>query len=371
MRLAANSGSTDIIVIPTFSASAPRFVSPSAALDLALLMATPAKPAEPKRNPKELQKEGVTKWLSTVVSRLVNEWTPQKCQSLFTEDELIELCYRTRETFWMQQVMVEVQAPVSICGDVHGQFEDLLMLFKINGYPDKKKYVFLGDYVDRGDFNLEVITLLFAYKVLYPNDLTLLRGNHESRSTNIQYGFYTECKKRYSTVLFESFQMAFYCMPLCALVNQKIICMHGGISEDLTRFDLMKLIQRPCEIPDMSIIADLTWSDPNPEISGYQDSPRGAAHLFGEDALKSFCRQLDIDLVVRAHQVIPAGYEFFGDRHLVTIFSAPFYQRQTPMNSASVLHVSKDLECSFSIMRPEKKKEETKTTGRSSSDRSK
>jgi diadenosine tetraphosphatase ApaH/serine/threonine PP2A family protein phosphatase len=163
-------------------------------------------------------------------------------------------------------------------------------------------------------------------------------------------------------------------MPLCALVNQKIICMHGGISEDLTNFELvsecmlsranakfqMKLIQRPCEIPDMSIIADLTWSDPNPEISGYQESPRGAAHLFGEDALRSFCKQLGIDLVVRAHQVgyesfhterlcigvlqvIPAGYEFFGERHLVTIFSAPFYQRQSPPNSASVLSVSKDL----------------------------
>lgn len=154
---------------------------------------------------------------------------------------------------------------------------------------------------------------------MYPNELMLLRGNHESRPTNMQYGFYNEVRRRYTPVLFECFQMAFYCMPLCGLVEKRILCMHGGISEQFTSFDSVRVpglhsqgdsrflqigkILRPCDIPDIGVIADFTWSDPNPEVSNYEESPRGAANIFGEKALKEFCQRLSIELVVRAHQV--------------------------------------------------------------------
>ncbi|CAJ0571618.1 unnamed protein product, partial [Mesorhabditis spiculigera] len=315
------------------------------------------------------RKDKIKKWLQTVIDRLTKDWKPVLCQSLFTETELIELCYRARETFWSQKCLIEVNAPVNICGDVHGQFEDLLALFALNGFPPDKHYLFLGDYVDRGPYSLEVMVLLFAYKVLYPKEVTLLRGNHESRPVNMQYGFYLEVKKRYSVNLYECFQYAFYCMPFCALVDKRILCMHGGISEELQDFNQLEKIERPCDIPDLGIIADLTWADPEPTIQGYEESPRGAARIFGAQALKTFCQTHGIDLVVRAHQVVQDGYEFFADRHLVTIFSAPYYCGQFD-NAACVLSVSKDLvlllfstlntrtnfqEIAFSIHRPNPK----------------
>ncbi|TKR77458.1 hypothetical protein L596_018429 [Steinernema carpocapsae] len=309
-------------------------------------------PSKVQDAPKQANaRENVQRWLQTVIDRLTKDWKPALCQSLFTEQELIELCYRTRETFWMQPTMIEVSAPVNICGDIHGQYEDLIALFTQNGFPPEKKYLFLGDYVDRGPYSIEVMVLLFAYKVLYPDEITLLRGNHESRPVNMQYGFFLECKKRYSTVLYECFQFAFYTMPFCARVEKKILCMHGGISEDLGSLKQLEKIERPCDIPDLGVLADLTWADPDPNIQGYEESPRGAARIFGPDALKAFCKLHGLELIVRAHQVVEEGYEFFGDRHLVTIFSAPNYCGQFN-NAAAVLNVSKELQCSFTIHRP-------------------
>ncbi|KAK0407001.1 hypothetical protein QR680_018939 [Steinernema hermaphroditum] len=283
------------------------------------------------------KKEGIRQWLKSVVRRLIKDWKPMLCQSLFTEKEIIELCYRARESFWMQSTMVEVPGPVNICGDIHGQYEDLLALFVQNGFPPEK--------------NIEVMVLLFAYKVLYPNQVILLRGNHESRPVNMQYGFFLECKKRYSNALYECFQLAFSTMPFCARVEKKILCMHGGISEDLASLKQLERIERPCDIPDLGVLADLTWADPDPSIRGYEDSPRGAARIFGEDALKAFLKLHNLELIVRAHQVVEDGYQFFADRQLVTIFSAPNYCGQFN-NAAAVLTVTADLQCSFTIHRP-------------------
>uniref|UniRef100_A0AC34F1Q9 Serine/threonine-protein phosphatase n=1 Tax=Panagrolaimus sp. ES5 TaxID=591445 RepID=A0AC34F1Q9_9BILA len=292
----------------------------------------------------------VRRRIQSIVDRLTKSWKPELSQKLFTEEEIHELCYRARETFWMQPALIEVKAPVKVCGDIHGQFEDLLAIFNLNEFPPRHRYLFLGDYVDRGPYSIEVITLLFAYKVLYPEEIVLLRGNHESRPVNMQYGFYMECKKRYSLTLYESFQYAFYCMPFCARINQRILCMHGGISEDLTDFKQLERIERPCDIPDLGILADLTWADPDPQVKGFEESPRGAARIFGPDALKEFCNTLGLELIIRAHQVVEDGYEFFADKMLVTIFSAPNYCGQFE-NSGCVLNISRDLVCSFNIFR--------------------
>lgn len=184
-----------------------------------------------------------------------------------------------------KSIHFQIEAPIKICGDLHGQFEDLLALFELNGWPPESRYLFLGDYVDRGPFSVEVISLLFALTVLYPTKVYLLRGNHESRPVNMQYGFFMECKKRYSVKLYETFQTAFYCMPLFAVVSRRIICMHGGISEDLHHLNQIDRIERPCDIPEVGVIADLTWADPDANVKYYGESPRGAGRSFGVDAV--------------------------------------------------------------------------------------
>ncbi|EGT58420.1 hypothetical protein CAEBREN_08541 [Caenorhabditis brenneri] len=283
------------------------------------------------------EKNPVINFLNSILERL-KWWSPGNCQKLFHETELVELCYRARESFWRGKVKLEIDAPVNICGDIHGQFEDLLAIFELAGQCPENKYLFLGDYVDRGPFSIEVITLLFTLHVLYPDRMLLLRGNHESRPVNMQYGFYLECRKRYSEKLYDAFQLAFYCMPLCAVVHKKIICMHGGISEDLIDLAQLEKVDRPCDIPDIGVIADLTWADPDDKVPGYGGSPRGAGRSFGPEAVKQFLNMHNLELVVRAHQVVMDGYEFFAEKKLVTIFSAPAYCGQFE-NAGVVLKV--------------------------------
>mmetsp|Transcript_16655 Transcript_16655/g.21050 ORF Transcript_16655/g.21050 Transcript_16655/m.21050 type:complete len:186 (+) Transcript_16655:96-653(+) len=150
-----------------------------------------------------------------------------------SEAEIRELCYRSREIFISQPILLELEAPIKICGDVHGQYYDLLRLFEYGGFPPEANYLFLGDYVDRGKNSLETIILLLAYKVKFKENFFLLRGNHECGQINRIYGFYDECKRRYSIRIWKEFQDVFNCMPIAALIDDKILCMHGGLSPEL------------------------------------------------------------------------------------------------------------------------------------------
>lgn len=312
----------------------------------------------------ELPSSGkVHDFLRSIVTRLTDEWMPGNCQTLIEEKEILEVAYRARELFWKGKMKLDVEAPVTICGDIHGQFEDLLLMFSTYGFPhippqDPKamahNYLFLGDYVDRGPFSIEVITLLFSLHLLYPDKVSLLRGNHESRPVNMQYGFYFECSRRFSVNLYETFQHAFHCMPVCAIVGKRIICMHGGISEDLKTMDQFDLFERPCDVPDLGMISDLCWADPVHTISDgmYAESPRGAGRLFGPKAVEDFLDRHNLDLVVRAHQVVMDGFEFFANGLLVTIFSAPSYCGHFD-NLAAVLRVDSNMVCSINVFAPE------------------
>lgn len=176
------------------------------------------------------------------------------------ENEITYLCNQAREILINQPILLELEAPLKICGisqsiliyigDIHGQYFDLLRLFEYGGFPPDSNYLFLGDYVDRGKQSLETICLLLAYKIKYPENFFILRGNHECASINRIYGFYDECKRRYSVRLWKTFTDCFNCLPVVAIIDEKIICMHGGLSPELRDMDQIKAIMRPTDIPD-------------------------------------------------------------------------------------------------------------------------
>ncbi|ELA42936.1 serine/threonine-protein phosphatase PP1-alpha catalytic subunit [Vittaforma corneae ATCC 50505] len=268
-----------------------------------------------------------------------------------SEQEVIQLCKESQGIFERQSVLLEIKAPVKICGDIHGQYGDLLSLFEFGGFPPESNYLFLGDYVDRGRQSLECICLLLAYKIKYPNNFFLLRGNHECASINRIYGFYDECKRRYSINLWKIFTECFDWLPIAALIDRRILCMHGGISPDLKSLDQIRRIKRPTDVPDKGLLCDLLWSDPEKNIVGWGENDRGVSVTFGADVVEDFLEMVNIDLICRAHQVVEDGYEFFADKGLVTLFSAPNYCGEFE-NSGVIMNVDERLCCSFQVLKP-------------------
>ncbi|KAJ2239966.1 type 1 serine/threonine-protein phosphatase catalytic subunit glc7, partial [Coemansia sp. RSA 455] len=232
------------------------------------------------------------------------------------EAEIHWLCVTAREIFINQPVLLELEAPIKICGDIHGQYYDLLRLFEYGGFPPEANYLFLGDYVDRGKQSLETISLLLAYKIKYPENFFILRGNHESACINRIYGFYDECKRRYNIKLWKTFTDCFNCLPIAAIIDEKIFSMHGGLSPDLISMEQIKRIMRPTDVPDTGLLCDLLWSDPDKDIQGWSENDRGVSFTFGPDIVYKFLQKHDLDLVCRAHQVVEDGYEFFAKRKL-------------------------------------------------------
>lgn len=272
-----------------------------------------------------------------------------------TEGQLKALCTTVREVFLQQNPLLELEAPLKICGDVHGQYHDLLRLFEYGGFPPESNYLFLGDYVDRGKQSLETITLLFAYKSKFTDNFFLLRGNHECASITRIYGFYDECKRRYNIKLWKQFCDVFNCMPVCAVVDEKIMCMHGGLSPEINDFSQIRRLTRPTDVPDTGMICDLLWADPDKDISGWAENDRGVSFIFGPDVVTSFLSKHDMDLVCRAHQVVEDGYEFFAKRQLITIFSAPNYCGEFD-NAGAMMTIDDTLMCSFKVLKPVKGK---------------
>jgi len=272
-----------------------------------------------------------------------------------SETQLKGLCNAAREKFLSQSALIELEAPLKICGDVHGQYHDLLRLFEYGAFPPESNYLFLGDYVDRGKQSIETITLMFAYKTKYPENFFTLRGNHECASITRIYGFYDECKRRYNIKMWKTFCDAFNCMPVCAVVDEKIICMHGGLSPELDNFDKIRRIVLPTDVPDNGLICDLLWADPDKDIQGWAENDRGVSYIFGPDIVTSFLQNQDMDLVARAHQVVEDGYEFFAKRQLITLFSAPNYCGEFD-NAGAMMTIDDSLMCSFKVLKPVKGK---------------
>ncbi|KAM0985460.1 hypothetical protein ACFX13_012944 [Malus domestica] len=233
-------------------------------------------------------------------------------------------------------------------GGIHGQYSDLLSLFEYGGWPSHSNYLFLGDYVDHGKQSLETICLLLAYKIKYPQHFFLLRGNHECASINRIYGFYDECKQRFNVRLWKEFTDCFNCLPVAALLEDKILCMHGGLSPELNNLNQINTLKPPTDVPDSGLLCDLMWSDPSKDIEGWGPNDRGISFTFGADRVTEFLQKHDLDLICRAHHVVKDGYEFFLDTKLLTIFSAPNYCGEFD-NAGAMTSVDESLKRSFQI----------------------
>jgi serine/threonine-protein phosphatase PP1 catalytic subunit len=271
------------------------------------------------------------------------------------ENDVKQIATKAREVLMSQPPLLEVTAPIKICGDIHGQYPDLLRLFEMSGFPPETNYLFLGDYVDRGKQGLETVCLTLAFKIKFPENFFILRGNHECASINRMYGFFDECKRRYNIKLWKCFTDTFNCLPVACVIDDKIFCCHGGISPELTVMEQIKKLVRPCDVADTGLICDLLWSDPSAEIQGWGENDRGVSYTFGEDIVDKFLRKHDFDLICRAHQVVDQGYEFFAQRQLITIFSAPNYCGEFD-NAGAMMTIDESLMCSFEVLKPVKGK---------------
>ena len=254
-----------------------------------------------------------------------------------------------------QPIFLELESPITVCGDIHGQYPDLLKLFELGGFPPNTNYIFMGDYVDRGKQSIECICLLLAYKIKYDENFFILRGNHECGSINRIYGFFDECKRRYNVKLWKVFVDFFNCLPIAASIDDKILMVHGGLSPELKNVEQLHKIMRPTDVPDEGLLCDILWSDPDDNTKGWGENDRGVSCTFNETVLKNFLEKNDLDLLCRAHQVVEDGYEFFGNRQLVTVFSAPNYCGEFD-NSGAIMDVDEELTCSFKVIKGEQKK---------------
>ncbi|KAF5100745.1 hypothetical protein D0Z00_001133 [Geotrichum galactomycetum] len=296
---------------------------------------------------------GITLNIDEVIQRLLDAGYRGRTSKhvCLKNNEIALICQTAREIFLAQPIVLDLSPPVKVVGDVHGQYGDLIRMFDMCGFPPASNYLFLGDYVDRGKQSLETILLLLCYKIKYPENFFLLRGNHECANVTRVYGFYDECKRRCNIKTWKIFIDTFNTLPIAAIVAQKIFCVHGGLSPSLTNMNELRSIQRPTDVPDYGLLNDILWSDPADTENEWEDNERGVSYCFNKVAINKFLAKFGFDLVCRAHIVVEDGYEFFNDRTLVTVFSAPNYCGEFD-NWGAVMSVSDDLLCSFELLKP-------------------
>ena len=291
-------------------------------------------------------------------SNLDRQLTALRDGKFLSEAEVVRLCEICREIFVEEGNIELVHSPVTLCGDLHGQFFDLLELFGVGGDCPTTSYVFMGDFVDRGYHSVETLLLLLVLKARYPDRITLIRGNHESRQITQVYGFYDECYRKYGSMnVWRCCTELFDYIPLAALVDGDVFCVHGGLSPNISGVEDIRMLDRKQEVPHEGPMCDLLWSDPE-DIAGWGMSPRGAGYIFGDDVAKKFNQENGISLIARAHQLVMEGFKSLFDDQLCTVWSAPNYCYRCG-NVASVLKIGENTVCRekvlFSAAPPEKR----------------
>lgn len=313
-------------------------------------------PYPTKKFTRQKSPQGLHKKIISNLLRPRNWKAPANRRFFLDSYEVGELCYAAEQIFMHEPTVLQLKAPVKVFGDLHGQFGDLMRLFDEYGFPSTAgdityiDYLFLGDYVDRGQHSLETITLLLALKIEYPDNVHLIRGNHEAADINALFGFRIECIERMGENdgiwAWTRFNQLFNHLPLAALIEKKIICMHGGIGRSIHSVEQIEKIERPITMDAGSIILmDLLWSDPteNDSVEGLRPNARGPGLVtFGPDRVMEFCKKNKLQLIIRAHECVMDGFERFAQGQLITLFSATNYCG-TANNAGAILVVGRGL----------------------------
>ncbi|KAI8604924.1 serine/threonine-protein phosphatase 2B catalytic subunit [Dissophora ornata] len=255
-----------------------------------------------------------------------------------TEDQAIFILQKATDLMRKEPNLLEVDAPITVCGDIHGQYYDLMKLFEVGGDPETTRYLFLGDYVDRGYFSIECVLYLWSLKIWYPNSIFLLRGNHECRHLTDYFTFKTECKHKYSEKVYDACTESFCTLPLAAVMNKQFLCIHGGLSPELSTLDDFRRINRFREPPTYGLMGDLLWADPLEDFGQERTNEhfihnhvRGCSYFFSYHAACAFLEKNNLLSIIRAHEAQDAGYRIYrktktgGFPSVMTIFSAPNY----------------------------------------------
>jgi serine/threonine-protein phosphatase 2B catalytic subunit len=255
-----------------------------------------------------------------------------------TEDQALWILNQGTQLLRSEPNLLEMDAPITVCGDIHGQYFDLMKLFEVGGDPAETRYLFLGDYVDRGYFSIECVLYLWSLKIWYPNTLWLLRGNHECRHLTDYFTFKLECKHKYSERVYEACMESFCSLPLAAIMNKQFLCIHGGLSPELHTLEDLKSLDRFREPPTHGLMCDILWADPLEEFGQEKTQEyfvhnhvRGCSYFFSYPAACAFLEKNNLLSIIRAHEAQDAGYRMYrktrttGFPSVMTIFSAPNY----------------------------------------------
>lgn len=260
------------------------------------------------------------------------------CEGRLTDEQALYIINSTTKILRQESTLLEVEAPVTVCGDVHGQYYDLMKLFEVGGSPANTRYLFLGDYVDRGYFSIECVLYLWALKMWYPNSVFLLRGNHECRHLTDYFTFKLECKHKYNLDIYDACMESFCALPLAAIMNKQFLCVHGGLSPELHTLDDLRNLDRFREPPTHGLMCDLLWADPIDDFGRERNNDhfinnhtRGCSFFYTYAAACSFLEKNNLLSIIRAHEAQDAGYRTYrktkttGFPSVMTIFSAPNY----------------------------------------------
>lgn len=251
--------------------------------------------------------------------------------------QVMEIIRQAAKLFTSEPNMLTLQDPVTVVGDIHGQYYDLVKMMDIGGSPETRKYLFMGDYVDRGSFSFECVIYLYTLKISFPSTFLLIRGNHECRAMTAFFQFRDECFFKFDNEVYDRIMESFNALPISCLINRKFLCFHGGISPHLIRLDDISRIDRFAEIPSQGLFCDLLWADPVDNEEGKlnddftSNSARGCSYYYGADALKIFLKRNNLLSIIRAHEVQIDGYKMYRwggtDEFpsVITLFSAPNY----------------------------------------------